>query len=156
MEMRNHILAVTIAMVFVLAMATVAVAANPFVGTWKLNVAKSKFSKTGPKEWTDVYREIEGDTIEVTVNIVMSDGSSDKEKIVSPRQGGVATFLQGGNGRYEVETFITPSESYSTTMTNGKQTGFMHLVVSKDGKTMRYTIKGPDGPFEGEAVFDKQ
>jgi hypothetical protein len=90
------------------------------------------------------------------VKVILSDGSSDIERIVYPRQGGAATILQGGDGRYEVETLITPSHWLSTSMRNGKQTDFMHLVVDKDGKTMRYTIKGAGGPFEGEAVFDKQ
>jgi hypothetical protein len=80
---------------------------NPFIGTWKLNLAKSKFSGSAPKEWTDVYREVEGDKLEVTAKIIMADGSSLNEKLVYPQRGGAATFLEGGgNGIYEVETLL--------------------------------------------------
>jgi len=130
---------------------------NPFVGTWKLNLAKSKFSRPAPKEWTDVYREVEGDKLEVTAKTIMADGSSLNEKLVYPQRGGAATFLQGGgNGIYEVETLITPSEWLSTRMKDGKQIGCMRMVVSKDRKTMHYILKITDIPLEGEAVFDKQ
>ena len=132
-------------------------AADPFVGTWKLNLAQSKFSRSAPKEWTDVYREVEGDKLEVTAKMIMADGSSLNEKFVYPQRGGAATFLQGGgSGIYEVETWITPSEWLSTRMKDGKQIGSMRMVVSKDRKTMHYTLKIMDIPLEGEAVFDKQ
>jgi hypothetical protein len=42
--------------------------ADPIIGSWKLNIAKSTFPPTlqaGPKEHTEVYREIEGDQIEL-------------------------------------------------------------------------------------------
>jgi hypothetical protein len=41
----------------------------------------------------------------------------------------------------------------------GKQVATMHKVISKDGKTMRQTIRGfdTDGkPFEQLQVFDRQ
>ena len=130
---------------------------NPFIGTWKLNLAKSKFSGVAPKEWTDVYREVEGDKLEVTAKIIMADGSSLNEKLVYPQQGGAATFLQGGGqGIYEVETLIAPSEWLGTRMKDGKQIGCMRIFVSKDRKTMHYILKITDIPLEGEAVFDRQ
>jgi hypothetical protein len=44
-------------------------------------------------------------------------------------------------------------------MVEGKQIATMHKVVSKDGKTLRITIKGidPQGkPFEELRVYDRQ
>jgi hypothetical protein len=40
---------IALSMISVLALATAAMAADPFAGTWKLNVAKSKFSSPAPK-----------------------------------------------------------------------------------------------------------
>ena len=47
-------------------------AADPIIGTWKLNISKSKFSpivlamknQPSPKEETEVYREVDTDWIE--------------------------------------------------------------------------------------------
>jgi hypothetical protein len=127
-----------------------------FIGSWKLNLYKSKFVGPAPLEWTDVFREIEGDQYEVTTEIVLPDGSNINEVIVWPQQGGVATFLQGGaEGVTEVETMISPNEWLVTRMVDGKQEGSIHQIVSNDGKTLRYTLRIP-GILEGEAVFDKQ
>ena len=129
---------------------------SSFIGTWKLNLDKSNFIGSAPLEWTDVYREIEGDQYEVTTKIVLSDGTILNEVIVWPRQGGVATFSQGGTeGAIEVGSMISPNEMIATRMMDGEQIGFIKILVSQNGKTMRYTLRHP-GILEGEAVFDKQ
>lgn len=155
-ERRRRSIAVAAIIIPMLAIAAVAVAQSPFIGTWKLNLDKSKFVGAAPLGWTDVFREIEGDQCEVTTKIVLPDGSIIDEVIVWPRQGGIAKFLQGGTeGVIEVETMISPNEWLATRMADGKQTGLVKLLVSQDGKTMRYTLIIP-GLMEGKAVFDKQ
>ena len=47
--MRTRLL---VAAALVLGLATMAIAADPFVGTWKLNVAKSKITGQTPKSET--------------------------------------------------------------------------------------------------------
>ena len=107
-------------------------------------------------EWTDVIREIEGDRFEVTTIMAFPNGSNINEVIVWPRQGGIATYLQGGaEGAMDVMTTISPTEWIFTRMVDGKQTGFINLLVSQNGNIIRYTIKFP-GVMEGEALFDKQ
>ena len=60
-------------------------AADPIIGTWKLNVEESKFSpilkdiQPPPKERTEVYREIEGDLIEFSSTTIAQD-VADHEK----------------------------------------------------------------------------
>ena len=61
--MRKHSFVVSsmTILALVLAMAVAAMAADPAEGTWKLNVAKSKFplsQQATPKEQTVVYREL--------------------------------------------------------------------------------------------------
>jgi hypothetical protein len=152
--MKRQSITVSALIISVLAIATVAIAQSPFTGTWKLNLKKSKFISAAPLGWTDVFREIEDDQVEVTTKIILPDQSVINEVIVWPRQGGIATFRQGGTeGVMEVETLISPDEWLATRMVNGKQTGLVKLIVSKNGKTMRYTFTGL---MEGEAVFEKQ
>ncbi len=152
--MKRQPITVSALVISVLAIATVAIAQSPFTGTWKLNLKQSKFISAAPLGWTDVFREIEDDQVEVTTNIILPDQSVINEVIVWPRQGGIAKFRQGGTeGVMEVETLISPDEWLATRMVNGKQTGLVKLIVSKNGKTMRYKITGL---MEGEAVFEKQ
>ena len=59
----------------------------------------------------------------------------------------------------QVVTVIGPVAFYETVVQNGKQIRVEHIVVSKDGKTLRATIKGTNAqgkPFEQLEVFDKQ
>ena len=136
-------------------------AADPIIGTWKLNIVKSTFSpvalalqgQKSPKETTEVYRE-EGDLIE------MSDGLPNSDKWTWSRQGGVANRKPPvGQGLLYIETLIEPGHWIATILMNGKQVAIYHKVIDKDGKTMRQTFKGvdPDGkPFEQIQVYDKQ
>src|SRR5215471_3520260 len=55
--------------------AAVCFAADPQMGTWKLNEAKSKFSPGVPKLHTVVY-ETAGDNVKVTVDGTDKDGKS--------------------------------------------------------------------------------
>jgi hypothetical protein len=137
-------------------------AADPIIGTWKLNISKSKFSpivlamknQPSPKEETEVYREVDTDLIE------FSDGTPTSDKWTWSRQGGVAKRQPPlSKERSYVETLIEPGHWYVTVMENGKQIGTIHKTISKDRKTMRQTLKGvdPNGkPFEQIQVFDRQ
>jgi len=49
--------------------------ANPLFGTWKLNVAKSKYTGTPPKEMTRTV-ETDGDSVRYTYAGTAADGSS--------------------------------------------------------------------------------
>ena len=59
-------------------------AADPIIGTWKLNIAKSKFSSakhpmlnlTPPKEQTEIYRELDSNQVELTWKNTAADGIS--------------------------------------------------------------------------------
>ena len=56
--------------------AAVAFAANPHIGTWKLNESKSKFAEGSTKNHTVTYSEGEGGMITVTVDGTDKDGKA--------------------------------------------------------------------------------
>ncbi len=139
-------------------------AADPSVGTWKLNVAKSKFSqgqKVTPKEGTIVVQELATGEFELTLARTMTDGSKTSNKMTWPQQGGTLQS-QGGaipEGTSVTVTMIEPGEWYTTYLQKGKQVQLIHSVISKDGKTMHLTTKGMDAqgkPTEASSVWDKQ
>jgi hypothetical protein len=162
--MRKPILVIMTAMVCVLALATVAMAADPIIGSWKLNLAQSKLTPdplglAAPKEWTEVVREL-GDQYEGTGTGIRTDGSPISYKWTSPKQGGAVKVQMSGlpEGIYFVRTAIEPGDEYWTLLVNDKQVRVSHFMF-KDGKTMRETIKGNDAkgkPIEGLEVWEKQ
>lgn len=138
-------------------------AADPHVGTWKLNIAQSKFSPSypAPKEATFVFRTV-GDQIEWVLTGIDASGSPMSSKGAYPLEGGLVKWGVAPPGVADstiITTVITPYESYETFLKDGKQQQVNHIVVSKDGRTTRETIKRKDsqgGPFEVLLVFDKQ
>ncbi len=137
-------------------------AADPFIGTWKLNIAKSK-ARPGaslPKEQTDICRELDTKQIECVTKSINADGSPATLTITFPRQGGMVK-LQPPSPKFMsyVETIVKPGEWYATFMMNGVQIQLIHKVVSKDGKTVHATITGIglDGkPYEEILVGERQ
>ena len=73
----------------VLGLASSLWAADPIIGSWKVNIAKSKFPspQSAPEEQTEVYRETGDGQIELTYRSSNKDGSSDLEVIVFPANG---------------------------------------------------------------------
>ena len=160
--MRRQSMAIAATIILILALVSVATAADPIIGTWKLNLAKSKFAtqRSAPKELTEVYREIDGNQIEFTATAILADGSSYLLKGVWPAQGGIAKVLQGGSPEVSyVQTLIEPGNWYRTALHDGKQVALIHKTFSKDGRVMIQTHKGMDRqgrPFEDVLVYDRQ
>src|SRR5437879_914713 len=73
-------------------------AADPFVGTWKLNVAKSHY-KTGtpPKEQTLAISE-SGEDQDMTVSLTTADGNAITYHFTAPMKGGDGKVVQPGGG----------------------------------------------------------
>ena len=139
-------------------------AADPIVGTWKLNIEKSKFppgrESRRLKEEIMSFKEL-GKQYEVTFTQTRADGSINTGENLTPRQGGIIENNEANTeeGSYMVWTVISPHESYSTRLQKGRQVQVSRFVISKDGKTMQQTMIGTDpqgDPFVLESVWDKQ
>ncbi|MGA9882086.1 MAG: hypothetical protein WBQ34_00030 [Candidatus Acidiferrales bacterium] len=138
-------------------------AATPQLGTWKLNIAQSKFSPSypAPKELTFVFQAV-GDQIEWVLTGTNASGSPISTKATYPQEGGVVKWVVPPLGPADsttIATVITPYELYGTILKDGKQQQVDHIVISKDGRTTHETVKGKNSqgrPFEVLLVFDKQ
>jgi len=146
------------------AMAASLWAADPTIGTWKLNLAKSKIAPTAEapvKELTATIREV-GDQWEIFFSGHLTDGSVVSTRATRPKQGGVVKYLTGeseGDNEQSFDTVVEPGDWYHTALRNGKQVEVIHGIVSKDGKTMRQITKGVDEkgkPYESVEVYEKQ
>jgi hypothetical protein len=133
-------------------------AENPFVGTWKLNTEKTKYTTgTPPKNVTLVIEE-QGTNLRATATGVNGDGSLISSRFTVPINGGTGS-VQEGNFDGVVSKQISTHIRKNHYMKNGKEIRSRHMEVSKDGKTMTSKVTGtnPDGsPVSGMDVFDKQ
>jgi hypothetical protein len=138
-------------------------AASPFDGTWKLNIAKSKFggSDKPPKEVTVMLDE-KGGRLEVAVKGTAADGSPISYRYSTPQTGGAFDYSEGAptNGSSGVVAKRkADSSSIDLIFTrDGKVIAKHHIVVSNDGKSMEQTVKATDAqgkPFETVNEYDK-
>jgi len=149
----------------VLLLASSLFAADPFAGTWKLNLAKSKFGgpTKPPKELTIMIQE-QGDQGFDTVKGVAADGSPISDRYAFTNTGGEVKVLEGGGGFPPGTSGVLAkrkadslTKDWTITLPSGAVVT-EHDVVSNDGKTMQMTIKGTDAqgnPYETVEVFDR-
>jgi hypothetical protein len=131
--------------------------ADPFVGTWKLNVAKSKFGGTNrpEKEETIVIQE-QGDQRVAMQKELAGDGTSASFKYTVLTTGGELKYSEGGpKAGTSVVLAKRKADARTSDFTrsqNGKVIRTNHSVVSKDGKTMQAKTINTDA--QGYSVVD--
>ena len=139
-------------------------AADPLIGSWRLDVSKSGYwalTQTTVKELSTVYRELEDGMVEVSCIGVRADGSAISSKAVFPRQGGFVKD-QLGIGSEDIVSIVTVIDSYNfylTILAHGKQVMFYHSTISKDGKRKQDRYKATDETdkiHEGLEISNRQ
>jgi len=136
--------------------------ADPRVGTWKLNLAKSSFAgMPAPKSETRTV-EAQGDGEKITFKGIAADGSPIAFNLTAKLDGTpaplVGTGVPGG-ADMSAPKRIDPYTLTSTTTKAGKVMMRDRFVVSKDGKVTTQTRKGTDAkgqPFTQVLIWDKQ
>jgi len=134
---------------------------DPFVGTWKLNLAKSKYvGQPTPKSLTKSVVAV-GDGEKVSYDGIAADGSpisygytgnfDGKDAPISGKQsfGADTTALT----RVDANTQTSVSKKAGKTLFTTK------AMVSKDGKVLTQVTKGMNGagqPISVTTVWDKQ
>ena len=152
---KTRIAAVTVALSFMGAAACFA--ANPHMGTWKLNEAKSKLAPGLGKNITVVYAEMK-DKMEVTVEGVDKDGKPTHSVWVGKADG--KAYKSKGNLPWDAAVYkVVNDRTYDLAgMKDGKMLWTGKSTVSADGKSRTVTINGTDAngkKFKAKAVYDK-
>jgi len=154
--MKGILILVTLAVLF--GGATVCLADNPHMGTWKLNEAKSKFGPGATKNSTVVY-EASGDSVKVTVDGVDGDGNAIHSE-----------WTGKFNGKFYPVTGDPASDMRSyrkinnhTMALTGKKRGKVNLTgritVSTNGRTRTVNTTGKNSKgkwVSNRAVYDKE
>ncbi len=135
---------------------------NPFLGTWKLNLAKSKFvTAPAPKSQTRTVA-VQGNGVKYSFEGVGADGTPFAFSFVTYYDGAEAAVT--GTGTPAGADAITlkrvnPHKVEGTLSKGGKEVGKVVAEVSKDGKVT--TVKGKGKTADGkeystESFYDKQ
>jgi hypothetical protein len=133
---------------------------NPAIGTWKLNVAKSKYVAGTLNKSGTTKIEAAGTGVKVTVDTVAGDGTTRHWTYTANADGKDVPIT--GNSQYGNTAAMTRVNANTTRQTyksGGKVTATQTTTVSADGKTRTVTTKGTDArgqAIDGVAVYDKQ
>jgi hypothetical protein len=135
---------------------------NPFIGSWKLNLAKSKYS-SGPAPQSQIQTyETHGDGMKVSLEGIAADGSRIAWSYTADFDGKDYPILGTGapNGADIVAIRRISTNTYEATFKKGgKVVGTGRDTVSKDGKVKTVAATGTDSsgkPVTRALVFDKQ
>jgi hypothetical protein len=145
-----------VAMIF--ASAVVGSAQNSQMGTWKLNEAKSKIAKAGPKNHTVIY-ETSGDMIKATVDGTDSSGNPTHNEWTGKFDG--KYYAETGNPAADLRSYRrVNSRTLSMREKKGnKIVTTATITVAANGKSRTVTIDGTNAEgkrFHNVAVYDKQ
>jgi len=121
-------------------LATVLFAADPFLGTWKLNPAKSSGTEL-PKERLLVIQEHEN-SIHTTITETAADGVALSYSFDLPKADGEGRI--SGNPAFNGISVTIPDENTReiTYTKDGKVVRTSRTVLAKDGKSMTTTVTG--------------
>ncbi len=159
--MRKHSLMVMMVLVVIVSLAAIATSADdPFVGTWKLNLSKTKFPSGLPALKSEIVKtELYDNGLRSTFDIVDAQGKA--SHITADYKCDGKDYKLTGDPSVDTMSCKKPDPNTMDYITKkaGKEVEKGHLVVSKDGKTITNTItitndKGQEITIT--AVSDKQ
>ncbi len=135
-----------------------AFAADAVVGSWKLNIAMSKFSGTAPKSGTRVYTQTAAGT-DLDQKMVGADGKEMSMHTTIKYDGKDYPITGNPDADTVAAKVLDARTTHFTLKRGGKMAGTVHRVVAADGKTLTVNNKGThaDGKaYDDTLVFDRQ
>src|SRR5262245_43185409 len=125
-------------------------AADPALGTWKLNVAKSKYSPGPAPKSASVTYETVGDAVKRTGEQIAADGKKSSLSYTAKLDG--KYYPATGSDLYDELSIkkIDDHNSEATMKRAGKVVANAKRSISKDGKVMTITVEGTNA--KGEKV----
>jgi len=141
-----------------LAMAALSLAADPMMGTWKLDEAKSKLAAGATRNHTVVYA-MAGDMVKITVDGKDKDGKATHNEWTGKFDGKDYAVMGDPASDTRAYTKVDANTLSMTIKKGGKVTMTGKIAVSADGKTRTVTTSGTDSmgmKMESMGVYEKQ
>jgi ankyrin repeat protein len=135
-------------------------AADPFVGTYVFNPAKSTMSGAPATAELILTISEEGDHLVVVPSGKTTDGVPLTGKLTPPKAGGTVPAPQG-TVAYDstIVTRINPHTIQIVTMRQSRELARIRLELTPDGKTLTRSIRSTNAqgqPIEGVSVLERQ
>ena len=149
-----------VAVMLALSVLVVAQQKDPLVGTWNLNVAKSKYSPGPPPKSTTTIYEAAGKGYKVSVKQEPASGSAQQWSYTTELDGKDSPIT--GNNPNADTIAVKRIDAHTLESVNkkgGKMVSTQKIVVSADGKTRTVTTTGTNAQGEkmhNVAVYEKQ
>ncbi len=144
----------------VLALGAVTMAADSNIGTWKLNLAKSKYSPgPAPKSQTLKIEAWGTDGVKYTADGVDADGKPTHAEFQAKYDEKFVPFKGNPDADMIAYKRIDANTIEATTQWMSKVTGHTKAVVSADGKTRTLTQTGKNSKgqdINNVLVYEKQ
>jgi hypothetical protein len=155
--MRKQILIVAAVTIFALALVSIAMAGDPFVGTWKLNVAKSKFNPPSSAYKSLIVKiEAQDNGLKFTFDIVDAEGKVSHVED-APKFDGKDYPIKGDPTTDMVSLKRIGDNGFEIVYKKGgKETGTTRVVLEKDGKSSTVTAKDAKGQETTTSIYEKQ
>jgi hypothetical protein len=138
--------------------AAACLAADPQMGTWKLNESKSKITPGTLKNTQVVYSSMFGQ-VKIKADGIDANGKPQHTEWSGRFDGKDYPVTGDPNSDARSYTKVNERTLMTTNKKNGKVTVTGRIVVSADGKSRTVTLNGttPKGKkFKNVAVYDKQ
>lgn len=162
MRKRFLMICLLLAPIFVLSLPATAQGQDAWIGTWKLNLAKSKFEPAGgaPASQTIVREAVTGGGMKGMVDTTNAAGAASRMELTTmfdgkpsevkgaPAPNTTRVYKRINNNVYEYEQLV-----------DGKVMTTNRSVTAADGKTETLTTTGKNAkgePINNVAFFDKQ
>lgn len=153
--------AVILAGALLLGMGATAMAADPILGTWKLNKAKSTAgARPLPQSYVCTYSDAGDGKIKFVANVVTSEGEKRQTSWVSKRDGTEVPFT--GSPSYDSIVNFPAKQGMSGSWVSkkaGKEVNNGKWSLSPDKKTLTWEIRGTDAdgkPTLTKYVLDRE
>ena len=129
--------------------------ANPRLGTWTLNVAKSTYQQgQAPATETRTYLVTDDGGVQMTADTVLASGTKQPSGYRAKFDGKDAPYSGAAGDSIAITGDGWASDS--TVKSVGKVTQTTHSVVSRDGTTMTMVTKTASGRAISTRIYNKQ
>jgi hypothetical protein len=151
--MKRRVILLTLVTLF--AGATVCLAQDPNMGTWKLNEAKSKYAPGATKNHTVIY-EAAGDSVKVIVDGVDAAGTAIHHEWTGKFDN--KFYPVTGDPTSDMRSYrrINKHTLALTGKKDGKVTVTGRVTVTANGRTRTVTTTAAGSKVSNRAVYDKQ
>src|ERR1700680_3505290 len=136
-----------------------AFAADNSLGTWKLNMEKSKFSPAAPVKSLTTTREASDGGVKIASTGERADGTPINASYTAKYDGKEYPVTGSPYDTIAVKQVNANTLTFTAKKKDGKYNVTGRNVVSKDGKTLTSTAKGTNAEgqaYSGTMVYEKQ